>query len=202
MAGESLHTSDSAEAAERRAPAKFAGLQTASQAKFLRVIGQDLEARGIASFSLSFAEDHYRVRAATKPKPVPAQPCGRLWFRRRLQEPVQAAPTEINYSYEDIEKLEQSGLASRGSGRAPDFLSISQQLRAVGAIVDGKRGQLLRLDRVAEDDRIPSLTIQVRTTDGRCVLEQHSSSNLYDLCVRLYKAKRKEAVALSTAGDV
>jgi hypothetical protein len=136
-----------------------------------------------------------------KPKPVPTQPPGRFWFRRRVQEPVQTAPTEINYSYEDIERLDQSGLASRGSGRAPDFLSISQQLRAVGAIVDRKRGQLLRLDRVAEDNRIPSLTIQVRTTDGKCVLEQHSSSNLYDLCVRLYKAKRKDAPALSTSDE-
>jgi hypothetical protein len=201
MAGESLYTSDTAEAGERRAPAKFAGIQTASQAKFLRVIGQDLEARGIASFSLSFAEDHYRVRAAMKPKPIATQPPNRFWFRRRVQEPVQAAPTEIHYSYEDIERLDQSGLASRGSGRVPDFLSISQQLRAVGAIVDGKRGQLLRVDRVAEEDRIPSLTIQVRTTDGKCVLEQHSSSNLYDLCVRLYKAKRREAPALSTSDE-
>jgi hypothetical protein len=191
MAGESPYdTSDAASAADRCTPAEFAAPQTASQAKFLRVIGQDLEARGIASFSLSLAEDHYRVRGAMSEKRLSVQRPGRFWLRRRAEETAEAAPAEINYSYEDIERLDQSGRAKRGSGGSPDFLSVSQQLRAVGAIVDRKRAQLLRLDRLAGEDRIPSLTIQVRTMDGKPVLEQHSSTNLYDFCVRMYKARK------------
>jgi hypothetical protein len=200
MVDESSHTDGALQALTRRC-LTFAAPQAAGQAKILRAIGQDLEARGIASFSLSFAGDHYRLRGAVRCQRAAAPRPSRFWFSRRPETP-EPAPTDIYYSYEDIERLDQSGRAKRGpSSGLPDFFSLSQQLRAVGAIADRKHAQLLRLDRAGGDDLTPFLTVQMRIPDGTCQVEQHSASTLYDFCVRMYKARKKQAssFALSEA---
>jgi hypothetical protein len=200
MADESSHTDGASEALTDRC-LTFAAPQAAGQAKFLRAIGQDLEARGISSFSLSFAGDHYRLRSAVRCNRVAAPRPSRFWFSRRPETP-EPVPTDIYYSYEDIERLDQSGRAKRGpSSGSADFLSLPQQLRAVGAIADRKRAQLLRLDRVGGENWTPSLTVQMRMPDGNCVVEKHSASNLYDVCVRMYKTRKGQAssFALSDA---
>jgi len=167
-------------------------------ARSLRAIGQDLEQKGIRQFNLKASKYGYLVRAAGAPRE------GRL---RALENNVgvgadesKEAPAHFIYSLETLEQLDDRGRARRGLGETlPDFFSLSQCLRAIGAVIDARRGQLVELKRNLEPGSIPSIVVRYLTSNGSHVSEEHSAPALYDRSVYLYKSRRPESPATGEA---
>jgi hypothetical protein len=160
-------------------------------ARSLRAIGQDLEIKGISQFNLKSSKYGYFVRALSTPKSELDRSSDRKkWIPRSEKS---KAPAQLIYSLQTIEQLDERGRAKRGMGeKLPDFFSLSQCLRAVGAVIDAKQGQLVELDRNAEVDSIPSIAVRYLTFNGAFVREEHSAPALYDQSVHLYKSRRLE----------
>ena len=158
-------------------------------AKYLRAIGQDLEIKRVAQFSLKSSDDGYllslplRATAAT----------GTDGNGETSQKVSSREPIEFLYTLDAIERLDEMGRTKRGMGNGmPDFFSLSQCLRALGTVIDSKRGQLLQIDRQAQMNATPSFSIQYQTSTGELVREDHTLPNLYDCSVHLYKARRPD----------
>lgn len=161
-------------------------------ARTLRAIGQDLEARGITQFNLTSFKDRYLVRAL--PRTLDSNTSQRRATKKTSRRNGGSnGPSEIEYTEEVIDRLDELGRAKRDLGnRLPDFFSLSQCLRAVGAVIDAKRGHLLQLDRSAEPNTIPSIVIHYQTSTGVEIREVHPSANVYDFSVHMYKNRRPE----------
>ena len=96
-----------------------------SYSEILRVIGQDLEIRGIKAFDIRDEGERVFVQ------------CG-------YQAPPAATPVTLCYSARDIEELKPQGAEKRGQSSKPeDFFTISQTLRAIGGYVDQKKARFL-----------------------------------------------------------
>jgi hypothetical protein len=172
------------------------GLQ-ADQARIFRAIGQDLERKAIATFCLRLAEGRYFVRGLAEMKKAPRR-VNSIWAKL-TKKSVYTDSLELSYSLEEIERLDAIGRARRGSAnQLPDFLSLSQQLRALAAMIDRKGGEIIRLDRIAYEGMIPAVAIHYKTFSGDHAAEEHTASNLYDYCVHMYKTRKPQ----STAGSV
>jgi hypothetical protein len=144
-----------------------------SYSEILRVIGQDLEMRGIKAFDL-------RVKGEN----IVAQ-CG-------YQVPPTATPVTLHYAPRDIEELKPQILANRGQGSAQgDFFSLSQSLRAVGGYVDQKKGRLIRISNNDCSSGEVVFRIEYETPEREQIAEDRSGSAVYDLCVNMYKRRGK-----------
>jgi hypothetical protein len=163
--------------------------ESIDNARNLRAIGQDLEARGITQFELTPVTDGYRVRipyGVTKVDETIETDSQGISHRRSAS----SRPLELTYSRAAIDRLDERGRAKRGTGSGiPDFFSLSQCLRALGVVIDAKRGELLQLDRNTRTSTIPSIVVQYQTSTGERVREEHSLPNLYDYSVHLYKTR-------------
>lgn len=136
---------------------------TSNYAQTLRAIGQDLEGKHPRNFSLLIVGDLHIARGKAGTGPFPR-------------------PFELRYTCDDIERLGLEGCAKRiNSTGMPDFLSLSQILRAVGCYVDLKNGNLQRASR--EDQLV---TVEYVTGLSQHNREVYPISALYDLCVRMY----------------
>jgi hypothetical protein len=136
---------------------------TVKYAQALRAIGQDLEGKHPRNFNLVIVGDSFVVRGKAGLAP---------FFRA----------FELNYSAGDIERLEREGWGKRiNSTGMPDFLSLSQVLRAVGCYVDLKGGCLQRASKENQ-----SMTIAYATDVSQNNREVCQISMLYDFCVRMY----------------
>ena len=161
------------------------------QARIFRAIGQDLEAKAIATFCLRFSEDSYFVRGLVEMGKKTSRSSS-LWAALR-KKPACADALELTYSVEEIERLDTLGRARRSSGhKLPDFFSVSQQMRALAALIDRKGGHITRVDRIAYAGMIPSIEVHYKTTGGDLVSEEHSAPNLYDYCVHMYKTRKPQ----------
>lgn len=170
----------------------------ADQSKIFRAIGQDLEAKAIATFCLWLAEGRYFVRGLHDGMDKPARRANGIWRKLTNRRPASTEALELSYSMDDLERLDAIGRARRGSGNGiPDFLSLPQQLRALATMIDRKGGAIVRLDRIAYPGMIPSIAIEYRTISGGRAAEEHTASNLYDYCVHLYKMRTQHSVAAS-----
>ena len=168
-------------------------------ARSLRAIGQDLEAHGITQFNLTSSENGYLVREL--PRAVDSNASRGLIGKRARRNADLDRPAELAYTVETIERLDEEGRAKRDIGnKLPDFFSLSQCLRAVGAVIDSKRGQLLQLDRNAEPDTVPSNVIHYQSSTGVEIREVHPSPNVYDYSVHMYKSRRPETDAMDSDG--
>ena len=168
----------------------------AEQARIFRAIGQDLEAKAIATFCLRLDEGRYIVRGLVEMEKKTRRANG-LWARLRKRPPCGDA-LELSYSMEEIERLDALGRTRRASGnKLPDFFSVSQQLRALAAMIDRKGGKIIRLDRIAYEGMIPAIAIHYRTLSGDHAAEEHTASTLYDYCVHMYKTRKQPGIAAS-----
>jgi hypothetical protein len=142
-----------------------------SYSEILRVIGQDLEMRGIKAFDIRAEGEN-----------IVAQ-CG-------YQVPPAATPVTLHYTPKDIQDLKPQGLANRGQGPAQgDFYTLSQSLRAVGGYVDQKKGGLIRLSNNDCSEGEVVFRIEYETREREQVAEDRSGSAIYDLCVNMYKRR-------------
>ena len=161
-------------------------------AKCLRAIGQDLEIKRVSQFSLKSSDDGYLLSLPLRVTKGAAS-MGAEGDDETSPKVSPREPIEFLYTLDAIERLDEMGRTKRGMGNGmPDFFSLSQCLRALGTVIDSKRGQLLQIDRQAQMNATPSFSIQYQTSTGELVREDHTLPNLYDCSVHLYKTRRPD----------
>jgi hypothetical protein len=139
-------------------------------ARALRAIGQDLSALFPKTIEIDTDGVAFKARGRSHANPfhqIRPPALKRLWSKLFGKE--RAADTADdgqafarNYSWEDIERLDQLYSAHRsGHSKRPDNYSLPERLRMMGAIVNTRKGRLkqLRKDR----DR---LTVDYWDTQG------------------------------------
>jgi hypothetical protein len=146
-----------------------------SYSEILRVIGQDLEIRGIKAFDIRDEGERVFVQ------------CG-------YQDPPAATPVTLYYTPTDIEELEPQGVEKRGQlSKQEDFFTLSQILRAIGGYVDQKKARLIRLSNNDCPGADVVFRIEYETREREQVVDDRSGSAIYDLCVNMYKRRGKSA---------
>ena len=150
-------------------------MPTLSYSEILRVIGQDLETRGIKAFDIRDEGERILVQ------------CG-------YQVPPAETPVTLSYSPSDIEELRPQVTEKRGQSTGPeDFFTLSQTLRAIGGYVDQKKSRLVRLSNNDWAQADVLFRIEYQTQEREHVVDERSGSAIYDLCVTMYKRRGKTA---------
>jgi len=141
----------------------------------LRVIGQDLEIRGIKAFDIRDEGEKILVQ------------CG-------YQMPPAATPVTLSYTPRDIRELRPQGEEKRGQSlERRDFFTLSQTLRAIGGYVDQQKARLIRLSNNEFPGADVVFRIEYETREGERLIDNRSGSAIYDLCVNMYKRRGKSA---------
>ncbi len=162
--------------------------------RILRVVGQELEAKGISTCCLWVEANRVDVIGLCTSSANGVVEAG---FWQRLKSKNVAAgytTTELRFSIEGLLRLDELNRAKRilATPRA-DFLKLSEQLRTVGAIVDRRGGQLIRLDRTAYEGMISSFTVQYKMPTGELVTEEFSAPSLYDFSVQIFMMEKRRS---------
>ena len=146
----------------------------------LRAIGQALEAQSVIAFSLKGEGAGFVVQGeSAKNRTV-------LALLRRGKPFGQR-----NFSAQDINRLEHEGRARRKEpNRLPDFRSLSNILRAIGAYIDMNRGRLLEVCK-----RDQNVIILFQNQQGHPQLEERTTRFLSDFGIRLYQKRQRKITA-------
>jgi hypothetical protein len=192
-------------------------LSTAAYSQTLRAIGQDLETQHVGAFDMESQGRDFLVRARPKlphtdelrSQNIPENPSQETSqdLKGRSSEKNQnftaalpSAVVELVYTLDDIDLLERNGRVKRRDPRGmPDLLSLSQILRAVGAYIDQRAGHLLSVSRYYDpSEAIESVIFHYETYTHERKEEVWKASNIYDLCVRMYKRRERQGVSESS----
>lgn len=135
----------------------------------LRIIGHDLERRGIKTFIIRCEASLYVVEAGYQSPPAPTA-------------------ITLHYTLNDIEQLQREAQERKDYLSAvKDFLSLSRIFWTVGTYVSGRGGHLLSISNNVSTEKMPSVNIEYETVDGERVIDDLKGSAIYELCVSLYK---------------
>ncbi len=162
--------------------------------RILRVVGQELEAKGISTCCLWVEANRVDVIGLCTSSANGVVEAG-FWQRLKSKNGAAGYTTiKLGYSIEGLMRFDELNQAKRtlASPRA-DFLKLSEQLRTVGAIVDRRGGQLIRLDRTAYDGMISSFTVQYKMATGALVTEEFSAQSLYDFSVQIFMMEKRRS---------
>jgi hypothetical protein len=176
--------------------------QVENQSQALRTIGQALEEIHLDSFEIvsEGRELVIRANAAALKKSANTEEreagLGALWRRLRSRylenhasSNDNAPPLEMRYGWEELIQLDRNRKARTSTEpKKPDVYNLPEMLRLVGAHLDMKKAQLLRLSK-----REQQLTIEYRTERGELKRENHDVASFYDLSVHLYLKRTKRA---------
>lgn len=144
----------------------------------LRNIGQSLEAQRINVFELRSEDERFRVRGDPE-KETSLLSTLREWQKRWRR---QGLTTSLCYAAAEIEQLERQGKANRSSpNRLPEFYSLPNVLRTVGAYLDVKAGELIELHMAPL-----TLTLLYRNRQGHPGFEERTIASFYDFFVQLH----------------
>ena len=143
----------------------------------LRAIGQALEAQGISVFEMKRDSDGYVITGA------PEKPNSLIdAFRQFRKHGWNTGPLTLNLGRQEILRLEWRGCSRRRNPDAlPDFYSVSNLLRTIGAHLDRKNAELLGLEK-----RPLSLTLLYQTGDGHPHVEDRTIASFYDTFIDQY----------------
>jgi hypothetical protein len=143
----------------------------------LRAIGQALEARDISVFELKRLADNYIIQGV--PDQTGSLPSKvRQWLRRLRSG---STTQSLALGLADVERLSQAGRAKRSNPeRLPNFQSVSNILRTIGAYLDSREVELLELQK-----RRISITLLYRDKAGQQREEDRSISSFYRLFLEL-----------------
>jgi hypothetical protein len=149
----------------------------------LRTIGQALEAQRISIFELQRQGDRFIVKG--EPEKETSLLAKLLnWQKRNRATGMSGSQT---FTLQDIEQLDRQGRAQRSkSDRLPDFHSLANILRTVGAHLDAKGTELLELQK-----KELSITILFRNPSGHPEFEERSLGSFYDLFMQLHARRKK-----------
>jgi hypothetical protein len=139
----------------------------------LRCIGQELELRGLRTIDLVCDKTGYIVLCGYQPPPA-------------------SMPVTLRYTPTDILELDGAGQEQRGnSPPSNDFVTIVQILRAIGGYLDKNQARLLRISNSEPRGNSPSFSVEYETREGERVIDDRDGAAIYDMCVSMYKQRRK-----------
>lgn len=144
-----------------------------SYASALRCIGQDLDRRGIKSFDIRYEAKEFVATGG-------------------YQEPPAPTPVTIHYSPGDLDDIDRAYAERRdNAGPGKEFLNIVQILRSVGGYLDRLEARLIRLTNNELPAGEPAVKVEYITREGEQVCADRAGSELYDMCVAMYKQRGK-----------
>lgn len=118
-------------------------LQSYSFAKFLRALGQALDAQNLAAFEMTFHSGVYVVRNAASQRSSlrgmihSVVASFSYLLKIRSSKPKAAKSFEIHYSHDDLVQLDNAGRNQRGQHHeTPDPFTLAEKLRGVGSLID------------------------------------------------------------------
>ena len=139
----------------------------------LRSVGEDLDLRGIKTFTVTCNDDLLVVDAGYQSPPAPT-------------------PVTLHYARKDIEELDRK--AQEGNyhlSARTAFNTLSEILPAVGYYVCDKEARLLTVSNMASTDNSPLIDVQYETMQSDRVVERLTGSAIHALCVRAYKRRAR-----------
>jgi hypothetical protein len=145
----------------------------------LRTVGEDLEFRGIKTFSIRCDGDFFVVEGGYQPPPAPM-------------------PVTLHYSRKDIEELDRKA-CERGDhlSARTSFIHLPEILPAIADYVEARGAQLLSLSNAASTETDRVIDIEYETNDGDSITERLTGADVYALCVRGHKRRQREKIAQS-----
>ncbi len=152
----------------------------------LRAIGQALEAQELNTFELRRNGENYFIRG----EPGRKVNALKVWMRKwQGQDPMESS--DLTYTSQDIESLDRAGQTKRNRlQRLPDFHSLSNILRTVGAYLDMKGAHLLQVHK-----KELTLMILYQTRQGHPEIEERTIASFYDLSLQMYRRRQKKPSA-------
>jgi hypothetical protein len=166
-----------------------------SYAQILRTVGQMLEGLEIQSFALKIEGNDFTVSAPQARQPQEKHL--RVFWRRlggkKAESQGMGNPSsgvlELHYTAADIARMDSEARAKRGpTAGTPEPHSLSQLLRAVGAFVDQKGGDLLTMRK---DDQ--NIEFEYKSLLNAKVTQQFTVPALYDYWVKMYLRRSDRA---------
>lgn len=167
-------------------------------ARALRVIGQDLADLFPDTVEIKFHGETFVVSGRCAKSRLDArQPapkrnglkdfCADLLSRdvTALNPKGSTASVEFNQRYapEDIDRIDDIGIGRRFSaGKLPDIRSLAEMLRTIGRLVDGQKGQLVKISKDAR-----RVVFEFTGSDGKTHDELMTIPDLYKLQKRFYE---------------
>jgi hypothetical protein len=152
---------------------RLARLHPVNYSTALRCIGQDLESRGLRTLDIILDTSRYIVLAGYQPPPAPM-------------------PVSLQYTQADILELDSAGQERRGtSSPTKEFVSLVQILRAIGGYLDKNQARLIRISNNEAPGSSPSFSVEYETKEGERMVDDRDGSAIYDMCVSMYKQRRK-----------
>ena len=143
----------------------------------LRAIGQALEEFRLVGFSLKSEGDKFVVQGEV-------EKVNGLKALLHRHKPF----AQQTFSRHDIDQLDYQGRAKRKApDRLPDFRSMSNVLRAIGAFLEMNQGRLLEVCGHGQN-----VVILFQNKQGHPQLEERTLSFLSDLSVRLYQKRQNK----------
>jgi hypothetical protein len=107
-----------------------------------------------------------------------------FWQLFRSNRPAEVdewESVELRYTPEQLSHMDDEGRSKRGNLGSPDAHSVSQIVRAVGALVDQKQARLLSVRKDEE-----KIEIEYESPQKGTVTEDFTVATLYEYWVRMY----------------
>lgn len=139
-------------------------------AEALRIVGGDLDLRGIKTFIARCEPDLFIVRGGYQPPPA-------------------VMPVTVHYASRDIDRLLTETDNADCLAPMRDFSSLSEIFSAIGSYVSSKQGRLISISNTASTPIIPIIIVQYATVESDAAVEIFKGSAIYELCVSVYKAR-------------
>jgi hypothetical protein len=136
----------------------------------LRCIGQDLEWRGLTTFTIRREGSHFVVFSSCK-------------------DARAAAPETVRYTPSDIEIVDRSGETRRGSQANRQFFHRTQMLRAIGDHLDKYDSILISITYDEVDPNKSPLRVEYITREGEHVIDDRPGAALFDTCVLMFQKR-------------
>ena len=158
--------------------------------QLLRPVGQALESLQMQSFALTMDGDAVVVRGRKRrDQPVEKLSPRGFWQLLRPTQPAEIdeqETVELRYTPEQLNHMDEEGRSKRGDLSSPNAHSVSQVVRAVGALVDQKQARLLSLRK---DDQ--KIEIEYESALKGRITEEFTPATLYEFWVRMYLKRSK-----------
>lgn len=138
-------------------------------AEALRIVGRDLDLRGIRTFIIRCDRDLFVVTGGYQPPPA-------------------VMPVTVHYASSDIGRRLIEAKNNDCLSAARDFSSLAETLSAIGSYVTKKQGRLISVSNTASTPTIPIIIVKYASLESDSVVEIFKGSAIYELCISAYKA--------------
>ena len=137
----------------------------------LRMVGEDLDLRGIKTVALRCETDLIVVDAGYQPPPA-------------------VTPVTLHYAPKDIEDFDRKARERNDYLSATrKFIYLSKILSSIETYVSDKSARLLSLSNLASTQTMHVIDIEYETVQGDRTIERLTDSDVYALCVRDHKRR-------------